>query len=177
VRNLGSGKSRPTLYGIIFLILGFLHILIPAWGIIIPDIGASFYWYWGFYFAGAGGTIHTGILSNEDVVTAGRTAMTLMIICFVILTITFILAKAKKVFKTEKNLNIFGIVWLILGIIMLIAPSIYLTTVSDSIFDEYSWGIGIFFSYGLACGPFLLGILVLYSQMKGKKIGAKNNLN
>jgi len=38
-------KGKPILGGILFLIVGFLHILIPAWGIIIPDIGASFYWY------------------------------------------------------------------------------------------------------------------------------------
>ncbi len=164
-------KGKPTLGGIVFLIVGFLHILIPAWGILIPDIGASFFWYWGFYFAGSGGTTTSGIGPVDAWVTAGRTAMTLMIICFVILTITLILAKILKTFKTEKNLTIFGIVWLITGILLLIAPSIYLTEVSDIIFDEYSWGIGILFSYSLAFGPLLLGIFALYRQMKGEKIG------
>ncbi|MBA7520130.1 hypothetical protein ES705_12223 [subsurface metagenome] len=101
-------KGKPTLGGIIFLIVGFLHILIPAWGILIPDIGASFFWYWGFYFAGSGGTTTSGIGPVDAWVTAGRTAMTLMIICFVILTITLILAKILKTFKTEKNLTICG---------------------------------------------------------------------
>ncbi|MBY8991849.1 MAG: hypothetical protein KGD58_13975 [Candidatus Lokiarchaeota archaeon] len=167
---MGSKKSRPTLGVIIFLILGFLHILLPVWGIVVPDIMASFFWYWGFYIAGGGGTFDTGIISNEEWLSAGRTAMILMIICYVILTITFIIVKIKKTFKTEKNLNIFGIIWLILGIILLIAPSIYLAAVGDSPFDEYSWGVGIFFSYGLACVPLLLGIFVLYSQMKGEKV-------
>ena len=170
MRNLVASKGKPTLGGIIFLIVGFLHILIPAWGIIIPDIGASFYWYWGFYFAGSGGTTTSGIGPYDALVTAGRTAMTLMIICFVILTITLILAKALKIFKTEKNLAIFGIVWLITGILLLIAPSIYLAEISDTIFDEYSWGIGIFFSYCLAFVPLLGGIAVLYIQMKGEKV-------
>ena len=134
-------------------------------------MGASFFWYWGFYFAGSGGTTTSGIGPVDAWVTAGRTAMTLMIICFVILTITLILAKILKTFKTEKNLTIFGIVWLITGILLLIAPSIYLTEVSDIIFDEYSWGIGILFSYSLAFGPLLLGIFALYRQMKGEKIG------
>jgi len=134
-------------------------------------LGASFFWYWGFYFAGSGGTTTSGIGPVDAWVTAGRTAMTLMIICFVILTITLILAKILKTFKTEKNLTIFGIVWLITGILLLIAPSIYLTEVSDIIFDEYSWGIGILFSYSLAFGPLLLGIFALYRQMKGEKIG------
>jgi hypothetical protein len=169
VRKLGSGKSRPTLGAIIFLILGFLHILLPVWGIVIPDVAASFFWYWGFYFAGGGGTIDTGIITNEEWLTAGRTAMTLMIVCFIILTITFIVAKIKKIFKTEKNLSIFGIVWLILGIILLIAPSIYLMAIGSSIFDEYSWGVGIFFSYGLAFVPLISGIFILYTQMKGEK--------
>ena len=166
-----ASKGKPILGGILFLIVGFLHILIPAWGIIIPDIGASFYWYWGFYFMGSEGNIETGIGPTDALVTAGRTAMTLMIICFVIVTITLILAKILKTFKTKKNLTIFGIVWLITGILLLIAPSIYLTEVSDIIFDEYSWGIGIFFSYCLAFIPLSAGIAVLYSQMKGEKVG------
>lgn len=167
-----SKKSRPVLGGIIFLIVGFLHILIPAWGIIIPDIGASFYWYWGFYFAGSGGTTTSGIGPYDALVTAGRTAMTLMIIGFVILTITLILAKVLNTLETKKNLTTFGIVWLIIGILLLIAPSIYLVEISDSIFDEYSWGIGIFFSYCLAFIPLLVGIAVLYIQMKGETVGS-----
>ncbi|MFX1281021.1 MAG: hypothetical protein ACFFA3_16850 [Promethearchaeota archaeon] len=166
---MASKKSRPTLGGIIFLILGFLHIFLPVWGIIIPEIGASFYWYWGFYFSGSGGVIDTGIISNEEILTAGRTAMILMIICFVILTILFIIARVKRIFKTPKNFTIFGIVGLILGIILLIAPSIYLLAVGNSIFDEYSWGIGIFFSYGLSFVPLLLGVYFLYIQIKGEK--------
>ena len=43
-----SIKGKPTIFLILYCIGGFLHVLIPAWGIIIPDIGASFYWYWGF---------------------------------------------------------------------------------------------------------------------------------
>lgn len=159
-------KSKTTLYGILFLIIGFGHIFIPAWGIIIPDIGASFYWYWGFYFAGSGGTTDSGILADESIVNAGRTAITLMVICLIILTITLILAKSKKIFEAEQNISVFGIVWLILGIVMLIAPSIYLASVSDSIFDEYSWGIGIIFSYGLGFVPLLLGIITIYTQTK-----------
>lgn len=170
MRNLGSSKGKPILGGILFLIIGFLHILIPAWGILIPEISASFFWYWGFYFAGGGGTTTSGIGPIDAWVTAGRTAMTLMIICFVIITITLILAKALKTFKTKKNLTIFGIVWLITGILLLIAPSIYLIEVSEFIFDEYSWGIGIFFSYCLAFIPLLVGIAVLYNQMKGEKV-------
>lgn len=166
--NLVSSKGKPTLGIILFLIIGVLHILIPAWGIIVPDIGASFFWYWGFYFMGSGGTTTSGIGPNDAWVTAGRTAMTLMIICFVILTITLILAKALKTFKTKKNFTIFGIVWLITGILLLIAPSIYLIEVSDIIFDEYSWGIGIIFSYCLAFVPLLVGIAVIYLQMKGE---------
>lgn len=167
---MGSKKSRPTLGIILFLILGFLHILLPVWGIVIPDIAASFYWYWGFYIAGGGGTVDIGIISNEELLSAGRTAMTLMIICYLILAITFIIAKIKKTFKTEKNLSIFGIIWLILGIILLIAPSIYLAAIGDSIFDKYTWGVGIFLSYGLAFIPIISGIFILYKQMKGEKL-------
>lgn len=171
MRNIPSLKGKATIYGILLLILGFLHFLIPVWGIVVPDIGFSFFWYWGFYIAGSSGSFTTGTVTLEDWLIAGRTAMTLMIVCFVILTITLILAKTLKTFETEKNINIFGIVWLITGILMLIAPSIYLTTVSDSIFDEYTWPIGIFFSYGLASLPLLLGSVILYSHMKGEKVG------
>ena len=159
-------KVKSALLGILLVIVGFGHLLLPAWGIIIPDVGASFYWYWGFYFAGSGGTTDSGILSDEDIVNAGRTSMTLMIICLVILTITLILAKSKNIIENKTSLSIFGIVWLILGIVMLIAPSIYLLSVSDTIFDEYSWGIGIIFSYGLAVIPLLIGIIAIYAQTK-----------
>ena len=62
-----SIKGKPTIFLILYTIAGFLHILIPAWGIIIPDIGASFYWYWGFYFAGSGGHTGSGIIADEAV--------------------------------------------------------------------------------------------------------------
>ncbi len=117
------------------------------------------------------GDINTGTIGNEDILFAGRTAMIMMIICFIILLITFILARALDIFKTEKNLSLFGILWLIIGILLLIAPSIYVAEVRDVIFDEYSWGIGIFMSYGLAVVPLLLGILILYMKTKGQKVG------
>jgi hypothetical protein len=169
---LASKKSRPILGGIIFLIIGFLHILIPAWGIIIPDVGASFYWYWGFYFAGSGGDIETGIGPYDALVTAGRTAMTVMIIGFVIVLITLILVKALNTLETKKNLVIFGIIWLITGILLVIGPSIYLAEISDSIFDEHSWAFGLIFSYGLAIIPIILGIAVLYMHFKGETVEA-----
>lgn len=167
-----SKKPKPILGGIIFLIVGFLHILIPAWGIIIPDIGASFYWYWGLYFAGSSGHTETGIGPYDALVTAGRTAMTVMIIGFIIILITLILVKVLNTLETKKNLTIFGIVWLITGILLLIGPSIYLLEIKDSIFDEHSWAFGLIFSYGLAIIPLILGIAVLITQSKGETVGS-----
>ncbi|MFX1317043.1 MAG: hypothetical protein ACFE9T_14365 [Promethearchaeota archaeon] len=165
-------KGKPTVYLIIYVIVGFLHIFIPVWGIVIeePINTATFYWYWGFYFHASDGNTDTGIISLDDWLIAGRTAMTIMIICFIIFLITIILARSLEVFKTEKYLGLFGIMWLIIGILLLIAPSIYVVEVSDYIFDDYVWGIGIYFSYILAIVPLLLGIIILYVKMKGQKI-------
>ena len=173
MRNLTTLKGKPTIYGILLIIGGFLHLFVPVWGIVIPEPinYAAFFWYWGFYFQSSSGNIDTGIIGNEQWLFAGRTAMTLMIICFVILLITLVLARAFKIFETEKNITIFGIVWLITGILMLIAPSIYVIELNDVIFDEDVWGIGIYMSYGFAIIPLILGIILLYSKMKGEKIG------
>lgn len=173
MKNLVTLKGKPTLYFIIYVIVGILHIFIPVWGVVIdePINIATFYWYWGFVFQSVDGNINTGTIGNEDILFAGRTAMIMMIICFIILLITFILARALDSFKTEKNLSLFGVLWLIIGILLLIAPSIYVAEVRDVIFDEYSWGIGIFMSYGLAVVPLLLGILILYMKTKGQKVG------
>jgi len=173
VRNLATLKGKPTLYFIIYIIVGFLHILVPVWGIVIeePFNIAEFYWYWGFYFHASEGNVDTGTVPIEGWLTAGRTAMAIMIICFIILLITLILARALDIFKTEKNLSLFGVIWLIIGILLLIAPSIYVAEVSDYIFHDYVWGVGIYFSYGLAVVPLLLGVLILYMKMKGQKIG------
>jgi len=173
VKNLATLKGKPTLYFIIYIIVGLLHIFVPVWGIVIdePINIATFYWYWGFYFQSVDGNIDTGIVANENILFAGRTAMIMMIICFIILLITVILARAFKIFKNEKYLSLFGIAWLIIGILLLIAPSIYVMELKDVIFDDYVWGVGIFMSYGLAVVPLLIGILILYMKMKGQKIG------
>ncbi|MFW9880768.1 MAG: hypothetical protein ACFFG0_47500 [Candidatus Thorarchaeota archaeon] len=47
---------------------------------------------------------------------------------------------------------------------------IYLSSVRDSIYDEYAWGIEIFFSYALAFMPLIVGITVLYRHMKGEMV-------
>ncbi|MFX1410868.1 MAG: hypothetical protein ACFFA6_10970 [Promethearchaeota archaeon] len=165
-------KGKPTVYLIIYVIVGFLHIFIPVWGVVIeePFNIAEFYWYWGFYFRATEGNVDTGTIPIEGWLTAGRIAMTIMIICFIIFLITIILARSLEIFKTEKYLGLFGIIWLIIGILLLIAPSIYVVEVSDYIFDDYVWGVGIYFSYFLAIVPLLLGILILYTKMKGQKI-------
>ena len=161
-----SLKGKPTIILILLSIVGILHVLIPAWGIIIPDIGASFYWYWGFYFAGSGGDTDSGTISDQAILTAGTTAMFLMFIGFGIFLITIILARALKASETDKLLTVFSIIWIIVGILLVIAPSIYLYSVKDVIFDKYSWGIGLYFSYGLGIVPLLLGIGFLVASLK-----------
>ncbi|MFX0041927.1 MAG: hypothetical protein ACFE8L_03345 [Candidatus Hodarchaeota archaeon] len=166
-------KGKPTLGFIIYVIIGILHIFIPVWGVVLeePFNYAEFYWYWGFFFHASEGNVDTGTVPIEGWLTAGRTAMIMMIICFIIILITFFIARALNVFETEKNLSLFGVLWLIIGVLLIIAPSIYVAEVSDVIFRDYSWGVGIFFSYGLAVVPLLLGILILYMKSKGQKIG------
>lgn len=174
MRDLATIKGKPTLGLIIYVIVGILHIFIPVWGVVLeePFNYAEFYWYWGFYVHASEGNFDTGTVPIEGWLTAGRTAMIMIIICFIIILITLILARALDIFKTEKNLSLFGILWLIVGVLLLIAPSIYVAEVSDVIFHDYSWGVGIYFSYGLAVVPLLLGIFILYMKSKGQKMGA-----
>ena len=163
-----SIKGKPTIFLILYCIGGFLHVLIPAWGIIIPDIGASFYWYWGFYFAGGGGHTESGIYPDTTIVNAGTIAMYLMFIGFAILLISIILVRVLKVFETERFFSIFCIIWIITGILLLIAPSIYVYAVRDGIFGKYAWGIGVYFSYGLAIPPLLVGIVLLVLKITNR---------
>ncbi|MFX1397357.1 MAG: hypothetical protein ACFFAS_09980 [Promethearchaeota archaeon] len=162
-------KERRMIYFLLVPIIGLLHIFIPAWGIIIPEISAAFYWYWGFYVGGSGGGVVTGIIANETILNAGTTAMLLMLIGYAILLVTVILASVLKVDKTKKYLSILSIAWIILGILLIIAPSIYVNSIIDFIFDEYTITIGVFFSYALAIATTILGIVCLYLAIKSKE--------
>ena len=156
---LASIKEKPWNQGLIAGICGILSFAIPA---VIGSLEGVFYgvWMWGLYSGSMEGVTVTIYLPEA----IGLIVSIIILVSSIILCITGI--KARKLKRRDKAL---GIIWTILGSIMLLLQILYLV---------YKWTIfmlpgasiqlGIYFSIWAGSFALISGIIMIKSLPESK---------
>lgn len=148
------------------LLMVIAHLFLPAWFYLVPEIAFSATWYWGTFLAGGGGTV----IFETITFTEGTTATVLIVASFVLLLPTVIYTKGKKGTETKVQAIFIGIIWMISGVLLMIAPIVYLSAFGG-LFErfftsEYYFPLGLVLSFILAAALLLLGLATIFFATK-----------
>lgn len=159
-------KKHDLKLEVLLLILIIVHLIIPVWFYLVPDIAFSAWWYWGMFLGGGGGSF----VFETITFTEGTTATILIVASFILLLPTIIYTKVKNGTENKVQGIFIGIIWMISGVLLMIAPIVYLSAFGG-LFErfftsEYYFPLGLVLSFILAAALLLLGLATIFFATK-----------